>query len=118
MADEMAQYATKDDLLVSNLEEEDCEIPGRGKVRVKALTRAQVLAFRKEGAGDTGETERLMLAAAFVIPKLTKGEVRLWQEASKAGEMEPVTRVVMRLSGMAEDSAKEAVKQFRDESGG
>lgn len=108
-------YISKDALFTArSLPEEDVEIPGRGTVRVRACTRAEVQAFHKAAGGDSGEAERLTLAAGLVAPKITSGEARLWQEASPAGELRPVVAAITRLSGMDEGAAKEAVKTFRD----
>jgi hypothetical protein len=109
----------KDLLLKPRLAEADVEIPGLGTVRVRALSRAEVLLVRK--ATDNAEgidgpralvLERKMLATAMVDPVLTEAEVGQWQQASAAGELEPVTRRIQELSGMLETSAKEAVKEF------
>lgn len=104
---------SKDQLFTTRLTEEDVEIPGIGKVRVRALSRAEVLAFRNRTVQDVTEMERALVAAGMVDPKLTEDEVLKWQEASAAGELEPVTRTISRLSGMDEGAAKEAVKRFR-----
>lgn len=103
----------KDALLASRLPEEEFEIEGVGTVRIRSLTRAEALAVRGREL-PTDEVERVLLEAALVEPKLTKGEIRLWQEAAPAGELEPLTRAIMRLSGLEDSSAKEAVKRFRE----
>lgn len=110
-------------LFKSRLNEADVEIPDVGTVRVRGLSRAEVMLVRK--ATDTEHMdgsralvlERKMLAAAMVDPVLTESEVGQWQQASAAGELEPVVRKVQELSGMLDDAPKEAVKTFRGESG-
>lgn len=106
--------ASKEALFAPRLTEEDVDVPGVGTVRVRALSRERVLAFRKrELKGGAEEMERVMVAAALVAPELTEDEVGQWQAASTAGELEVVTRVISRLSGLDVEAAKEAVKRFR-----
>lgn len=109
----------KELLFKPRLAEEDVNIPGVGTVRVRALSRAEVLMVRKatDLAGDVDGPralvlERKMLAAAMVEPALTESEVGRWQQASAAGELEPVTEAIQRLSGMLPNSAKEAYREL------
>lgn len=105
----------KSKLLARRLNEESVEIPGVGTIRVRALTRAEVLAARK--ATDTEKIdgpralvlERKLLAAAMVDPKLTEAEVGQWQEAAPPSEIELVIEAVQRLSGLAEGAPKSGV---------
>jgi hypothetical protein len=100
-------------LFVNRLPQEDVEVPGVGTVRVRSLSRAEVMALQGTERPTPLELERKFLVTCLVDPVLTEDEVRQWQEASSAGEIEPVTRVISRLSGMDEKAAKEAVKRFR-----
>lgn len=103
----------KSELFKARLDVEDVEVGSLGTVKVRALSRSEVLAFRKRKVDDVGEMERVLVAAGMVEPALTEDEVQQWQDASSAGELEPVTRAISRLSGMDEGAAKEAVKRFR-----
>ena len=98
-------------LFAPRLPEEDHEIPGLGTVRIRSLSRTEVLGIRGKSL-PVDEMERRLLAAALVAPALTEKEVGQWQAASAAGELEPVTKAIMRLSGLQEESAKEAVQRF------
>lgn len=98
----------KDLLFARRLAEEDIDIPGVGTVRVRALSRGEVL--RAQGAKGVGAMERVMVSTALIDPALTEDEVKRWQEASPAGELEPVTRVIQRLSGMEAGADKAAYK--------
>lgn len=119
----MAVDKTK--LFESRLQEADVEIDGLGVFRVRGLSRAEVLAVQ-QAQGSAAQTERKMLSTALVDPRLTEREVGLWQEASEAGEIEPVTNKVVELSGMSPDAAKNTYKEmasnsdveFRDVPGG
>jgi hypothetical protein len=86
-------------------------IPGVGEVRVRGLTREEVLTFRDL---PTAEHERKVLAAACLDPELSAAEVHQWQRACPAGEIRPVVRAVLDLSGLGEESARDAYRTFRD----
>jgi hypothetical protein len=101
----------KELLFKSRLGEADVEIPGVGTVRVRGLSRAEVMSIQNTAEG-TEAIERKMLALALIDPKLTEEEVGKWQHASVAGELEPVTHKVTELSGMGKDAAKDAYKEF------
>lgn len=107
-------------LFASRLPEADVEISGVGTVRVRALSRAEVLGLQKkvgDGADRTARLERETIALAMVDPSLTVMEVQRWQEASPAGELEPVTDAIQELSGMKPTAEKEAMLDFRGEPG-
>jgi hypothetical protein len=110
------QYASLDQLFgpraatPSGMPEDDVEVTGLGLVRVRGLSRDEALSLR--GIAGRAESERALLAFAMVSPRLTPAQVARWQAASPAGEMEPVTDKVAELSGMLDDSAKQAVKDF------
>lgn len=112
----------KEQLFKSRLGEADVEVPGVGTVRVRGLSRVEVLQVRKatDEAGIDGPRaltlERKMLALAMVDPHLTEAEVGKWQAAGAAGELGPVTDKVQELSGMKEESAKAAYKSAGGES--
>lgn len=91
---------------------EDVEIPGKGTVKVRALSRSQALQF--DGVEtDAAVMERRLVAAALVEPKLTEDDVQVWQDSSPVGELQGVVAAIMRLSGMGEEALKEAMQQFR-----
>lgn len=94
------------------LAEEDVPVGDLGTVRVRALSRSEVLAIREAGAVSVSVMERKLMAAAMVAPALTEDQVREWQDASAAGELEPVTTALMRLSGISQTAAKEMVRRF------
>jgi hypothetical protein len=55
------------------------------------------------------ELEVLILTRALVDPALTEDDVREWQKASDAGEIELVTRAIAELSGLAVNAPKSDV---------
>lgn len=109
-------YVDKAALLAGGqLPEDDVDMPGVGTIRVRGLNRAEAMAV--QAANGTAATERKILAFGMVEPELTEAEVGQWQKASLAGAIEVVSRKIAALSGMLDDSAKEAVKTFREGSG-
>lgn len=100
-------------LFASRLDTQDVEVGALGSVTIRALSRAEVLAFRKRKVEDPAEMERVLISTALVAPTLTEDEVGQWQAASAAGELEPVTQAISTLSGLDTSAAKEAVKRFR-----
>jgi len=104
---------SKADLLKKRFGVEEVEIEGVGTVKVRPLTRAEALELQGREMG-VAEMERCLVSLALVEPKLTEDEVATWQENSPAGELQPVAAAIVRLSGMEQTAAKEAVKQFRD----
>jgi hypothetical protein len=101
----------KDLLLKPRLAEADVEIPDVGTVRVRALSRAEVLLVRK--ATDNADSidgpralvlERKMLATALLDPVLSESEVGEWQKVSAAGELEVVVwRIYYELKAQLEE---------------
>lgn len=111
----MAAVADEDlkaKLFKARLPEEEIDVPGVGKVRIRALSRAEAMKLRKMSSASVEVIERKLIALAMVDPVLTEDEVGKWQEASTAGELEVVSTRVSEISGMTEGAAKEAYKEF------
>lgn len=95
---------------LETLPQEDVVINGKGTIRVRALTRAEML-----GLGDglsVLEIERKMISMALVEPTLTEAEVKLWQESSPVDEMTMVVRRINALGGVGRGADKTAYKSF------
>lgn len=96
----------------ARLAEEDVELPGVGVIRVRALSRAEALRVTDTEMPVT-RMEQLLLSMAMVDPEMSEQDVAEWQAAASAGELEPVTEVIKRLSGLAEKAAKSGVPGVR-----
>lgn len=94
---------SKEQLLKAALTEAEVEIPGRGTVRVRSLSRAEAL---RVTAADPLEAEVIALVGGLVEPALTEDEVRQLLDATGADELQPVINEIMRLSGMGEGAQK------------
>lgn len=94
----------------SGYPEDDVDVAGMGTVRVRGLSRFEVL--HVQNTDDSAKRERQILALALLDPTMTEAEVGRWQKASDASEMEPVSEKVAELSGMQGGSGKAIVKEF------
>ena len=94
---------SKEQLLKAALAESAVEIPGRGTVRVRSLTRAEAL---RVSSADAYDAEVIALTGGLVDPALTAEEVRQLLDATGADELQPVVDEIMRLSGMGEGAQK------------
>lgn len=102
---------SKEDLIKTRFGVEDVEIPGVGTVKVRPLTRGEALQLQGVEM-DVVEMEQKLLSRAMVEPKLTEAEVKEWQDNSAAGEIQVITEAIIRLSGMEQYAAREAMKRF------
>lgn len=109
------QIVSKEALLKRRFGVVDVPVDGVGVVQVRPLSRAEALELQGVEM-PVAEVERRLVSKAMVSPSLTEDEVRIWQENSPAGELEPVANRIAELSGMVPESAKEAMKTFRSES--
>lgn len=107
------------DALATRADLAEADVPVRGgRVRIRALTRSEVMSVRSrvkdvaDAIKRTAELERFMLAKAMVNPEMTVSDVQRWQDGSAAGEIEPVVARVQELSGLADGAAKEAYEGF------
>lgn len=101
---------SKDQLLKGRLPEREVEIPDLGTVRVRGLSRAEVLKLQKLGLDNVGALERKIVHLGLVDPALTEAEVDTWYEAAPGGELEPVSKAIQELSGLVEGAEKAAYK--------
>jgi hypothetical protein len=106
----------KENLFARRVDEDDVEIPGIGTVRVRAVTRHELLGVHKPGETNPAVAERRMLSAGMVDPQLSEDEVARWQKNSPPSEIGLVLDRIRQLSGLTDGASKEAYKSVRDES--
>ena len=100
-------------LLARRLGEADHEIEGVGTLRIRGLSRAELLALQAlEGGALT--SDRRMVSLAVVDPPLTEDDVKTWQENSAPGEIEALTLAIAELSGLGVGAAKSGVSGVRE----
>jgi hypothetical protein len=104
---------SKEDLLKQRFGVTDYEIADVGTVQVRALTRGEALQVVGVER-DKRELEAQIVAWAMVEPKLTEAEVRTWMDNSPAGELQGLTQLITKLSGLGEGAPKSGVPGVRD----
>lgn len=92
--------------------EEDMETLRGIKVRVRGLTRAQVMQLRK--VVDKPIYEPTVLAYGLVYPEMDTSQTAEWSRTAPAGEIEEVVEKIFDLSGMGSDAGKAAYKSVRE----
>lgn len=99
----------RDVLLKARLPEETVELPGVGEVRVRALSRAEVIDLQenRDKRGQVG-TEVFCLARGIVDPALSEEDARQLLDVSAGAELQPAVDAIMRLSGLTEGAQKSA----------
>lgn len=100
---------SREEILAKRLKERVVEIPGVGQVKVRALTRDQVVKIRSDGEMDIAEMEQKLITAGLVEPQLSAEDVKAWYEGSPAGELSPVSEAITELSGLSVTAAKSDV---------
>lgn len=116
----MSDYLTAEDLTALPPLQEDDVIVARGKVRVRGMSRLEVMAMddlkAKGILADAAAGERFMLARVMVAPKMTEAQIQQWQQEPAGGDMETVTAKVAELSGLGKGAEKSGVPEPARES--
>lgn len=102
----------KELLLKSRLPEAEVDIPGVGTVRVRGLSRAEVLGMKDL---PNGEAEQRMVSAGLIDPELTADEVAEWQHVALVGEIDVIVTKIMDLSGLSANTANETWKEMESD---
>lgn len=108
------------DLLFEEVEDDTdtVDLPGKGTVTVRVLTRKQVQKVRKQvksipdAIARQDILERKTLVLAMVDPVVTEDDCARWQAASRAGEIDLVMRKIEEISGMREDYGKRVTEEL------
>lgn len=110
-----AGYASFDDLITPvDDNTADVELPGGRRVKVRGLTRYELL-LNAKGADDAALIERRNLATCMVEPKMTLAQVEKWQKSSTPDVIGKVTNAIRELSGLAEGASKSDVRRDGDD---
>lgn len=109
----------KEQLFKPRLEERDVVLPGVGTVRIRALTRDEVAETReRHGYPDDVDLRAFeddLVSQSMIDPVLTPAEVRMWAEASPAGELVRMADEIRDLSGLGEEAAKSGIRANRQQ---
>lgn len=121
MTTSMEEQSVIDALCTVDLPEKTFVVTRQGREHeliVRALTHDEALSlqeFAKKEDVTNAMYEQRMISAALLYPKMSTGQVKAWQKSSKAGEINELMKLVQELSGMGEDSAKNAYKSVSGE---
>lgn len=108
------EYLSEQDLSAGVLPEDDVQL-ARGKIRVRGLSRGEVLSLQKM-SNDATTLEQRILAAGMVKPKMTAKGVANWQKTAVSGELDAAVDKVNELSGLVQGAQKSDVPGTGDES--
>lgn len=111
LVEEGRQYASVDDLTSeSRLTQGDHQLDDGTWVRIRALSRAEVLRIQTIGKDKAAELERHTVAAGLVIPRMTVEQVTVWQGNDPAGgDIGRLMEAIRDLSGLGPGAAKSGV---------
>lgn len=91
--------------------EEDFELESGLSVRIRPLTRMEVMLIGKRDLA-TEKKEQAYIARAMVLPAMTEEDVKRWQVSSAAGDMQNLVERVQEISGMSRKGEKASAKEF------
>ena len=91
------------------------ELPSGKAVRVRGLTRYEMMLTRK-GTEDITLIEARTLSFCMVEPIMTVAQVTAWQKATGPMVIGPVTEAIRDLSGLGEGAEKSAVREMGEQS--
>lgn len=101
----------KETFLKPRLPETAVEIPGVGTVRVRGLSRAEILDVQAMD-DDKATVERFVLTVGLVDPQLTGGEVDVWRAGVTTDEVVLVMAAIKDLSALEDGAANAAYKSL------
>lgn len=109
------EYASVDDLVaVVEPETRDVELPNGKTVKVRGLTRFELIVHGK-GTEDGALIERRNVAACLVEPRMTEKQVETWQKSpGSISSFGLVSEAIRDLSGLGEGAGKSDVAEVRD----
>jgi len=100
MTADMLPIATLDEILaIDDRPAVDVDVDGWGRVRVRGMTRAAVLAWVE--CEDAAETEALVLHHGLADPAVTLEQAREILDKAQSRPVVQVVREVLRLTGIA-----------------
>lgn len=108
----------KEAFLKTTIPERVVEIPGKGEIRVRGLTRGEAKHMHALQETDPDAVDGWMVAKCLLDPALTPEEATAWLDSAALEEAAAVVLPILDLSGLVEDAAKRAMFQFRGDGPG
>jgi hypothetical protein len=106
-------YASADDLVAGDLEldGEDVTLPSGRRVRVRGLSRHELM-FNGKGTEDSEVIERRNIVSCLVEPRMTLAQVEKWQRNGKAGgDLRYLSEIIRDASGMGQGADKSGLRE-------
>ncbi len=115
MAKEESQLVDKAALLADEeFEIEVHTIPGMGEIKVRSLSRAELMRVGQLGSDKISEAEAYMVSRGCVEPKFTVDDVKKWQKLPKGVHLDALVEKLNQMSGVEDEAGKEATIRFPD----
>lgn len=106
----------KEELFIPDVDEEKVPLLRGGVVRIRSLSRLEVLHIRDTAFPTKAAYEQHVLALVMMDPVMTAEDVAQWQKNSKPKEIEHVMEEVVKVSGLGQGADKSDVQEVPDES--
>lgn len=103
---------SKDAFLKASLPESEFNVPGLGTIRLRGLSRAEVVRFAEL---DFDGREVHTLACGIVAPELTEDEVREWRSTVVSRTVRLINDEIIKLSALNENAVGDAKRSFQEE---
>lgn len=102
------QYASIEDITRKRFNEgEDYDLPGVGKIRIRALTRQEFIQANTRFGDDMAKQEQFILSRCVLKPEgVTEAVVVRWQAASNASEINKLSMHINEISGLGKGADK------------
>lgn len=107
----MTDYASLDDLTTPRTgDEEDYDLPGVGKLRVRGLSRGEFLIAQERHGDNMTKQEQYILSRCVIKPEgVTEAVVAKWQKASGISEINELAKFINEISGIGKGADKSDV---------
>lgn len=112
----MTEYTSIDQLIAGDLDlaGEDVQLPSGGVVRLRGLTRGEML-LNGKNTEDVALIEARNVSTCLIEPRMTLAQVQAWQKKSRAGgDLGVLSKKIRELSNYAEGAAKSDVDAAGD----
>jgi hypothetical protein len=109
------QYASADDFISSpEPEGHDFTLPSGRVVRVRGLTRFELMSFSRDNP-DNAVYEQRVVSACMIQPPMSRGKVEAWQKSDTAGgDLSALSEHLRESSGLGQGAGKSAVDPVRN----
>lgn len=104
---------TREEILARTRGERIVELPDGGEVKVRALTRDEVLQADELAEDDKSARDDYIIATALVEPSMSVDDVRAWGAAGAAGDLVVITEAIAEVSGLKQGAPKSGVPAAR-----